>query len=281
MRQALSTYLPRLARTISGTGLTRLPGIKRLAPKSFLVEADGFSVYVDPRDQGISRDLIFGAGYEPEETRLLEKVLRPGMTFVDIGANIGYFTLVGARAVGSTGRVIAFEPTPSAFRLLTKNIAANGFAQVAAFPNAVTNRNASATLFLDARSPVHSSVSEANIGESAGSVTVETVSLDTFLPSIEIDRVDVVKIDAQGAELQILEGGEQTLAHPSVVVILEFWPPGLLGLGASPEELLRRVQALGFSIHILEDDLAPAGPEDVLRRYEQGDLDALNLVLQR
>lgn len=87
-------------------------------------------MYLDLRDKGFARPLYEHGVHEPRETDFLAKALQPGMTFIDIGAHVGYYTLLGAAAVGKEGKVIAFEPEPYNLEILTKNVALNELTNV-------------------------------------------------------------------------------------------------------------------------------------------------------
>ena len=101
--------------------------------------AGAYRYACDLRD-GIAREVFFTHGYAPQETALVRALLRPGHTFVDVGANWGYFTLLGAHLVGPHGRVVAFEPDPRLFRTLAWNLRANALSRVRALPLAAADR---------------------------------------------------------------------------------------------------------------------------------------------
>lgn len=107
----------------------------RQPPPSFLMsmpeDAGGYSFYCDLRDT-ISREVCFAGQYEPQETALVRSILRPGMSFVDIGANWGYFTLLAASLVGPDGIVLSLEPDPRLFPILQENLKRNHLDQVTA-----------------------------------------------------------------------------------------------------------------------------------------------------
>ncbi len=182
--------------------------------------------------------------WEPIETRWILDRLRPGDTFVDVGANVGYFTLLAARAVGEEGRVFAFEPDPDNFELLARNIELNHLTNVVPVQRAVSDRCGPAQLYLSERNKGDHRIFPA--GERRDSIEVLTVSLDSYLGD-EPD-VDVVKIDTQGAEVPVLLGMGSILRWSPPALVVEFWPKGLAGCGATGSQLLRLLAARGFSI---------------------------------
>ena len=168
---------------------------------------DGF-VFV-PRSDDLLLLMLLDAGpggLEPGTRRILTKFLSPGMTFVDVGAHIGLLTLAGARAVGPTGKVLAIEPAPTAFEALRRTIAVSGLAGgVKAISQAIGAHPERRTFYVRdvlGRSSLtpSGSDSEASIDE----IEVELSPLDNLLQVGE--RVDLVKIDVEGAELTVLAG---------------------------------------------------------------------------
>ena len=205
----------------------------------------GLTMYVNSDDRVITAARI--QVWEPVLTKLVLDTLREGDTFIDIGANIGYYSLLAARKVGARGRVVAFEPEPRAFSFLEHNVQANGFSNVVVEQKAVSNTPGVLQLY----------VSTGNLGdhrifpaaERRQTVEVEAVSLDEYLNQAGAARVDFIKIDTQGAESLILEGMRGTLRrHRNARVILEFWPHGLRAAGSSGAQLLLQIRGLGFQI---------------------------------
>ncbi len=180
-----------------------------------------------------------------QEVRLLRQFIRPGMRIVDLGANIGLYSLLLSRLTGQSGQVYSFEPEPNLFATLRENCTANGVSNIVAFPYAA---GASAGRAHFQRSPLNSgnnSLLRAPAG--ADSLEVELVTVDGVLPERVID---FVKIDVQGHELAALLGMEQVLAaSPQVRVYFEFWPAGLRAAGSSPEQLLAFFHERGFTVY--------------------------------
>ncbi|RYD85056.1 MAG: FkbM family methyltransferase [Verrucomicrobiaceae bacterium] len=140
--------------------------------------------------------------YEPEITAKLQQLLKPGMTFCDVGANMGVLTLFAARLVGPTGRVFAFEPFPKNAAVVRENVALNGFTNVTVVEAAVSETNGEALLHLSEYCGSHCLAE--NPGASAGkTLPVKTIRLDS-VPGL--DRIDVLKSDTEGTELAVLRG---------------------------------------------------------------------------
>jgi FkbM family methyltransferase len=209
---------------------------------------------LDLRDRTIARALYIFRQYEPSGTRLLGRILCPGMTVVDIGANTGYYTILAATIVGASGRVLAFEPSPENAEILKRNIGLNGLGNVVVEESAVTASAGEATLYLcsinagDHRIYNGKDDDFYNAGRRRSTLHVKAVSLDGYLDPRGA-RVDLIKMDVQGAEYVALQGMKRTLAENEAVILMtEYWPHGLERSGARPEDFLSELVQLGFRI---------------------------------
>jgi FkbM family methyltransferase len=253
-------------------GFKKLPGsehiyvfLKRnLRPRgTVLLESHGNKMYADAKDEGVLPLLQAGGIYEEFETGLFMQMLAPGMVVVDIGANIGHYTLIAARIVGDTGRVFAFEPDPHNYGLLVKNIEMNGFSNVTAVNKAVSKEPGTITLYLDKYNLGGHSFSQENVLISAGEVSVETTSLDDFLATEgAAARVDLIKMDTQGAEGFIIEGAQRVLEENEPVMFMELWPFGLRNAGYDPATLIVNLEKLGYKFKVIDRDGEEAPESD-------------------
>lgn len=200
------------------------------------------------RDQGLIAHLRLGL-YEPEVKKTVIQHLKPGMTMIDAGANIGYYTLLAARSVGPHGHVYAFEPVPSTVELLRKNIEANGYSdRVTIVPKAVTNKSSRIRIFKDLNSMGSSSMFAG--GHETDFVEIESVGLDEFFSKQAWPPIHVIKMDIEGAEKLALDGmRELSNRNPELKLIVE------VNLQYNVEELGKALQTCGFSrFYLLEDD---------------------------
>ncbi len=212
--------------------------------------------------------------WESECTQWILANIRRGDTFVDIGAHVGYFALIAAKTVGEEGHVFAFEPDPTNYSTLARNVILNGFRNVTLEQMAVTNRNDRIRLYL----------SETNSGdhrilfceEPRQSIQVDCVTIDDYFRDRgPTPRIDFVKIDTQGAEVFVLQGMRKTLRlNPDARLIVEFWPYGLFCLGTNAGELLRILESHGFI-------LVRAEQERLLATYTVENRRHTNLMLHR
>ncbi len=188
---------------------------------------------------------VFGSA----EVNLLGRLCRAGMSVLDIGANIGFHTLLFARAVGPSGRVWAFEPDPGNFDTLRENLELNPYRNVTAVQAGVGTETGSAFLY---RSPFHFDHRTYRTRESERGVPVEVVSVDEFLPPGQ--RIDLVKMDIQGAEGMALRGMRRIIAsNPGLVILMEFWPEGLRKAESPPEAVLSGLEGLGFRLFHIDE----------------------------
>ncbi len=268
----------KIIRTLRGKGLTRIPGIlplyravyRRAVPDGIIsFECQGSTMFVDSSDEGLVPFLVKGV-HEGPGTDLFQKLVKPGMVVLDIGANVGYYTLMAAKLMRGEGHVYAFEPAPANYELLVKNVEVNEYHNVTPINRAISNRRRKLELFLDKINFGGPSLSNKNMPIIAGSVEVETMTLDGFLEDEIGDfRVDFIKTDTQGAEGLIFEGAERTLRRNRPQIIMEFWPFGLRNMGTDPAELLRKIRDFGFTIRTIEDsgEITPCTrPQELIER---------------
>lgn len=217
-------------------------------PNPYTRSFDGLRITFNLRDRYLSRSLLFRGKWEPYETSLVEKLVSPGDTVADIGANIGYYSLILASKVKE---VHSFEPDPANFSYLRFNIQQNRVGNVILVNKAVSDQSRCAMLYL----------SEDNYGDhnlwakgDRKAVEVETTSLDDYF-QIMPKRLDFAKMDIQGGEWNAFKGMKQIVEQSrSLKVITEFWPEGLKGMGSSPIALLKLLADYGFDLFRLDEE---------------------------
>lgn len=235
---------------------------------------DGTPIEVDPGDMIGSHILRYGGVWEPETASFFLSWLRPGMTFVDAGAHVGYYTLLASNLVGAGGRVIAFEPHPVLGQVLRRNTERAGCANVTVSSLALGRASGTAELVLHPRGNFGGSSLRADGEPGRPRAPVEVTTLDDYLERSGVSSVDVVKLDVEGAEPDVIEGARRTLAaNPGIVLVVEFLRENARRFGRDVEDLEARLRELGFLLLTL----TPYGP----RRYERvGEL-AANIVAVR
>ena len=175
---------------------------------------------------------------------MVRRLLRPGMCFVDVGANIGYFTLLGARRVGPTGRVFAIEPSPYAADRLSQTIAANVIPQVRIERCGLGRRRGEVVLY-DAAVGNHTPTM---LGDPGGhGLVVPVRTLDECVREWNIDRIDLMKIDVEGYEPEVFAGAARTLADGKIKAVLcEFNVHWLARAGTTSREVYWGLLDQGF-----------------------------------
>jgi FkbM family methyltransferase len=280
------------SRWFGGMGLSRVPiiggmyrSIARIAattdvPESITVH--GSVLHLLPGDNmGLS---IWGEDYERGVAALVSKTVKPGDIFIDVGANIGFFTLYAARCVGPSGRVIAFEPDLENIALLNRNILENGFGdRVVCEAKALSDKPGTLVLYRSAHNggdhttydrqagiatfasegklDVHGAYDQHSATDPRIPVSIEAVSLDSYLGD---GRVDFIKMDVQGAEGLALKGMANILRRANAPkIVFEFWPAGMELSGSSARAALELLQESGYHFNIVDDVHGDAKPTTI------------------
>jgi len=202
-------------------------------------------------DQIISARLKTDRCWEAYETALTLQHLQAGDVYVDVGANIGYYTLVAAQRVGIKGKVIAYEPDPENFALLQSNVALNQLPQVEIFPYALYDKHSAGQLFLSDNNFGDHRIYGS--GEARAIRSIEMVNGDNHLGQ-QTECIDFLKIDTQGSEFFVVKGLQQLIAknRDHLRIMLEFCPFGIRQSGADGHELLRLLDDLKMQYHIID-----------------------------
>ena len=214
-----------------------------LSGKEVICNIQGSKMILDTSDKVVAKTLYFTKVWESEVTSLLKSILKEGMVFVDVGANIGYFTLLGAKLAN---KVFAFEPDISNYDLLRRNVELNKYENVPLVNKAVTDKDGTMELFIDIENSGNHKLWAST--KEQKQVTVDTVSLDSYFKSIDIP--DIIKLDIQGAEMAALQGMDNIIrTNPNLKLIIEIWADGIRGYGDSPEELIGKLLTYGFRLY--------------------------------
>jgi FkbM family methyltransferase len=276
------------ARSDAGVAARHELGL-RLRPYTMVmtvdVEGSGpLRLFLDPDDKTVTPLMLAQGIWEANETHWFAKALREGDVVVDVGANIGWYTLIGARLVGETGRVYAFEPDPAAFALLSRNVRANGLTNVVLEQKAVSDAPGTLRLYVAPENKGDHRIYQPE-GEERAYVEVPAVTLDDYFRD-RADGVDFVKVDTQGAELVILQGMRELIGRsPSLAMVFEFAPYALKGLGGTGEEMLEIFRAMEVDLFDLGtgfggiQPLHRANVEALPRIYRADDQTFTNLMV--
>ncbi len=215
------------------------------------IEIDkGIRMYLDARDL-VPRNIIANGVYEPVTTTTIEDRLPVGGTFLDIGAHIGFHSLKAAKKVGLEGHVISVEPNPDTLRELKQNVAASEARQIAIHPVACSEREGTLELFAGSlantgMSSLSKKTAEAD-GVSGRRFEVRSRPLDDIVKEAGLARVDVIKIDVEGAEMFVLKGARQTLERFHPFLVMEVKEEQLTAMGTSSAAVLALLRELGYT----------------------------------
>ncbi len=269
---ALSWGITTYRRTLKRFGRlhSALYAIVRNALIPLMEKATGFHTMGD--DPLWLRIALTTGSYEREIVRLIKQLVKPGMTALDIGAHVGYYSRQLSQFVGKHGRVIAFEPHPHTFGVLCRNTQALG--NVTAVQAAITDQETTASLYDYLLGPATASL---RYGEHkrdwyknrlsdeitprmrqnlpVASYAVKTMTVDSYLAGARIAQVDFIKMDIEGAEINALQGMRRTVrASPRLVLIMEFNPRAWQSFGVDPAKVWEELHKTGFAkIMVIEE----------------------------
>lgn len=217
-------------------------------------------------------ELLTG-GYERETVRVVERLVKPGMTVLDIGAHVGYYTRMFARLVGGSGRVLAFEPNPRTCAVLRRNVGRSENVQI--IEAAVAGQEGTAVMYdlLESSGGVsfyrddlkrawyRDLLSDRELsprvlhGLPVSRLVVRKITVDSCMASGSLEKADFIKMDIEGAEMSALRGMRRLVAaSPGLAMIMEYYPRALQLIGVEPLDALRRLKDAGFSrIMVIED----------------------------
>lgn len=237
--------------------MIKIPALKQLANsliKSAIpdcLETDEWKLLLDKDDVAMSGYLALGS-YEPETIRIFKESLEEGATVVDIGTNIGYYTIIAGKKVGPKGKVFGYEPNMDSFNLLQRNILINNFENITSINLALSNILGERTLYFGDNKCTHSFADNRKTGKNE---VVSTDTLDNSLKKYGSPKIDVIKMDIEGAEILALEGMAETIERsPRLTIFTELYPKAIRRLGRSPVEFLEKMRDFGFSISVIDED---------------------------
>lgn len=220
-----------------------------------VAQCDAFKLYVSPNDTAVGHGIRTHGSYEDHMTTAIKETLKPGMVFVDVGANIGYFSLLAAQLVGAGGKVLAFEPSQRNCTLLQMSITLNNLDNVEIHPFALADRDANVIFdTLVGSNGITSTtleVDESQLDSLAHKTLVRSVRLDGILHHLE--RIDVIKMDIEGAEYRALLGAQKLIQKHRPTIFAEYSPGWLPSISqVSGRDLLLLFIEMGYTLAIIE-----------------------------
>lgn len=247
-----------------GKGLGRIPYVSKLYRNIARImipecekeiEIHGFKLlaHIDKgRDiDGIAQQLLFEGDYEPLMTSVFKKIVKPNDVVIDIGANIGYYSMLAASLVGVNGVVWSFEPEPTNYEYLKKNVELNNYLNIFSQQKAVTSKTGYADLYVSkVESGEHSLLSVRD--HVKDSIRVQTLALDDLFTTNT--KVNVIKTDTEGNDCNIIYGARNLIKANDVKLFLEWWDDGIIESGWTPIEFWELLKSVGFKYFYMIDE---------------------------
>ena len=258
---------------LGGRGLTKHLFVRKVKNYSLshlqtdYTEVFGNKLFLSKKGLGLT--VSHYGTYEKSESKIMEEEIKVGNIVVDVGANIGLHTLNMARIVGNTGPVFAFEPDPSNFEILRKNVKINNYQNIILEQKACADKYGRTTLYQSDHPGMHRVFPQTK--QAKGQVQVELTSLDKyFIDSNLADKINFIKIDVEGLEFSVLKGMKNILKNNKKIKILfEFMPKNTMEAGFTPIELLNYLTSYDFKLFCIDEStkklLHVSNNEEVLK----------------
>lgn len=220
-----------------------------------------FKMILDKKDLDFSRQVMMLGKYatESHESEIFKKQLKKDQIVLDIGANIGYYSLLARSIIGPKGKIIAFEPSTENTSLIKKSIDENKFENIIVVEAAVSDHEGYGELFL---SPYYKSEHSLfdyhySSGEHKGGIQkTKLITIDSFLENSGDLKVDIIKMDVEGSEKNAINGMKKTMEfNKKLTLITEFWPQGFKNSDVKPEDFFEILTSLGFQIYHIDEFL--------------------------
>lgn len=225
--------------------------LKSILPRTKIVK--GATIHLNPADPVISGAITLKS-YENDEIEFFTERFTPGMSFVDVGANVGLYTGMALQKSPAGSVITCVEPDAKSRHYLSQTIQSNnakGQINVYLCPVAASDEKGSITLYKNPQNKGDNRIYSDPL--CAESESIEADTLDNLCRKHGVQWINFLKVDVQGAEYKVFSGGRSILsASPDCILMTEFWPYGLTNCGSSPGEYLRLLQDLGFSLFELD-----------------------------
>jgi FkbM family methyltransferase len=266
----------RLVAPFFGVGVHRVPGLwflyrhgyKVFGPRGLHeVAVHGCRMVADFGDAEITPSLWLRGQYEPTATRAFKALIGPGSLIADIGAHIGYYTLLGAKLTGKRGAVLASEPNLLTRSLLELNVALNGFSNISIISKACSDHLGQGTLYTHQHACGSGSLESTILHYAELPQEVALTTLDTEWRQRWDTGPTFVKVDVQGHEARVLDGASSLLEEYRPALMFEFNPRQLMLSGSPPRSVLVALTTLGYKLLLVDEEtreLRPGSPKAIL-----------------
>ncbi len=223
--------------------------------KSDFAVVHGNKMFLDPYD---SLSLSINGVYDEFDTKLIKKQVKSGYRVIDLGANIGYHSLLFSNLVGKTGAVYSFEPNPNNVKLLKKSIEVNNIQNITVEQYAASNTYSNCKLYLtdvSSNGTIRFDGAKEIESHKKEPIIIDTLIIDDYFSEIELaDKIDFIKINIEGFELRALQGMSKILEeNKNLKIFIEFSTKAIREAGSDPQEVLNILETNGFTIYYVDD----------------------------
>jgi FkbM family methyltransferase len=187
-----------------------------LPDKFYLIDYIGGKIYLNFKEGVMTREVLLGL-YENQKINLFKRILKPNMTIIDVGAHRGYFSFISAKLIHDKGKIYAIEPDPENYSWLKKGLSVNNYKIIEPIQLAFSNKSGFLKLFKGDKSGHHSLTEDMGYG----STSIKVQRLDDFINENNIEKVDLIKIDVEGADIEVIEGAEKILNQENLKIIMD------------------------------------------------------------
>lgn len=262
--------------------LIRKTGILNSELKKGYFEYNGFKLYFGKEDKDFAGFIITNNDYDTESREAIEGILEEGDVFVDLGANIGFFTLIAARIVGESGKVFAFEPTPGTKKFLTRNVSENDFDdRVVIEGYAVTDKCGKARFNVTELSECNSICDSEDANTNV--IEVDTISLDEYFLKTP-SSINLIKMDIEGQEFPAMRGMKEIVkANPDIKIIFEYHKQHIKENNLASVEIFQLLEDYGFNQFtvLLREPVKIKIPEDQQLLEREASRVNLNILAEK
>lgn len=249
------------------------------------VEIEGNKIYLDEND---SLFLSSSMMHEKTIVNLVKNEIKKGDVVIDIGAHIGYYTVLFAKLVGPEGKVFAFEASPTNFEILKKNISVNGYKNVILNNKAVSDKNGKLTLYITGRTSTENFLFKPeNFTDSSKikqTVEIDSITLDDYFQDFN-GEINFLKMDISGAEPRVMKGMSSILnKNNSLKIQQEWWPNAIRTHGFEPDSHLKVLTEMGYKIYEIDgakNKLNLATIEELMKKYPNPKLEDINIFCKK
>jgi FkbM family methyltransferase len=249
------------------------------------VEIDGNKIYLDESDSLFLSSSIL---HEKTIVDLVKNEIKKGDVVIDIGAHIGYYTVLFAKLVGPEGRVFAFEASPTNFEILKKNVDVNGYQNVTLNNKAVSDKDGKLTLYITGRTSTENFLfkPENFIGSSKikDTIEIDSITLDDYFRDFK-GQINFLKMDISGAEPRVIKGMGSILSkNDSLKIQQEWWPNAIRTHGIEPESHLKLLTQMGYKIYEIDganNKLNLVTSDYLMKTYPNSKLEDINIFCKK